>query len=181
MKTFIALLRGINVGKGNRVSMADLRTLFEAQGFSRVRTLLASGNVVFDAPKGNTETISEKIENALATTLDLKVRVLVITPDELDLIIKEMPFGSTADNPSRLLIAFFGNENDLDKLNPLTKQDWKPEMLAIGKHAAYLWCADGMAAGKLAEPAFKLIGNTGTTRNLATAIKLRDLASIPSR
>ena len=176
MKTFVALLRGVNVGKGNRIPMADLRTLIEALGFTRVRTLLASGNVVFDASKGNAETISERIENALAVSLGLKVRVLVITPDELALIIGEIPFGNIIDNPSRLLIAFVKNQADLDKLIPLASQDWTPEMVAIGRHAAYLWCADGIASGKLAEPAFKLIGATGTTRNLATAIKLLELS-----
>jgi uncharacterized protein (DUF1697 family) len=174
MKTFIALLRGINVGKGNRVSMADLRSLFASLGFGRVRTLLASGNVVFDASKGNAETISAQIEAALATTLNLKVRVLVISPGDLDLIIKEIPFGDIADNPSQLLIAFVKNNADLDKLGPLAKQDWTPEIFAVGKHAAYLWCVNGISSGTLAEAAFKLIGNSGTTRNLATAIKLRD-------
>lgn len=176
MKTFIALLRGINVGKGNRVSMADLRSLLLSLGFTRVQTLLASGNIVFDASKGNAESISVQIETALAKTLNLKVRVLVITPAELDLIIGEIPFGGIVDNPSRLLIAFVKNDADLDKLAPLAKQDWTPEIFAVGKHAAYLWCVNGIASGTLAEAAFKLIGNTGTTRNLATSIKLRDLS-----
>ncbi len=176
MQTFIALLRGINVGKGNRVSMQDLRSLLEALGFTRVRTLLASGNLVFDAAKGSAGKIATQIETALAADLNLKVRVLVLSPDELDRIIGQMPFGEIVDNPSRLLIAFVNDVADLEKMKPLSTQDWSPEIIAVGQHAAYLWCADGISAGKLAESAFKLIGPAGTTRNMATAIKLREMA-----
>ncbi len=52
MTTFVALLRGINVGKAKRIAMADLRNVFSSLGYGNVQTLLNSGNVVFDVPKG---------------------------------------------------------------------------------------------------------------------------------
>src|SRR5262245_54107358 len=58
----IALLRGINVGRAKRISMAELKALFEALGFRNVRTLLNSGNVVFDPGRNSPENIGRKVE-----------------------------------------------------------------------------------------------------------------------
>jgi len=74
---FVVLLRGVNVGKANRVPMADFRSLLEAQGFTGVRTLLNSGNAVFDAVGGTPPAHAKAVRAALEEKLDVSVPVVV--------------------------------------------------------------------------------------------------------
>src|ERR1700744_4210713 len=69
MKRYIALLRGINVGKAKRVPMADLRALMESLGYAGVRTLLNSGNAVFDAKAGTAASHAKKLRAAILDTI----------------------------------------------------------------------------------------------------------------
>lgn len=83
MPRYVALLRGINVGKNNRISMADLRNLIEGLGHADVRTHLNSGNVVFTASKQLNEVLATDIQTAITSTLDLDVPVIVRTGQEM--------------------------------------------------------------------------------------------------
>ena len=65
MTRYIALLRGVNVG-GITIRSAELRRLFEELGFDDVRTVLASGNVVFSAERADAATLKSRIEHALS-------------------------------------------------------------------------------------------------------------------
>ena len=102
----VALIRGINVGKAKRVAMADLRSLLEKLGYSEVRTLLNSGNIVFDAAREATREVAARIEQAMVAKLEVSARVTVLTGSEFKTVVKENTLGAVADNPSRLLVAF---------------------------------------------------------------------------
>ncbi|WP_119679547.1 DUF1697 domain-containing protein [Indioceanicola profundi] len=176
MPSYAALLRGVNVGKAKRIAMADLRRLVEELGYGRVRTLLNSGNVVLDADGEEPARIAARIEAALAAAAGIKARVFVFPADELAAAIAQNPFADIDVDPARLLIAFVGDAGGLERLRVLEATDWTPERIAVTGQAAYLLCPDGISAGRLAEVAFKALGDAGTTRNLATAMKLLDLA-----
>ena len=88
MPTFVALLRGINVGKAKRVSMAELRTLLSGLGYTNVATLLNSGNAVFRAPKGISAGHATEIAAAISDRLKLDVPVIVKSARELATLIK---------------------------------------------------------------------------------------------
>src|SRR5438045_8898034 len=75
--TQVALLRGINVGRGKRIAMADLRALCERLGHRDVRTLLNSGNIVFTA-RSTPETSARRLEQAIAGALDVTLRVTAL-------------------------------------------------------------------------------------------------------
>jgi uncharacterized protein (DUF1697 family) len=94
---------GINVGKAKRVAMADLRKVVAGLGFSDVRTLLNSGNVVFGAPAGKPEAIAGRIEKAVAARLGVESRVTALG-EEVATAVRENPLAGVADQPSRLLI-----------------------------------------------------------------------------
>src|SRR5215470_17770352 len=94
-----ALLRGINVGTAKRVSMADLRRLFEDLGYEDVRTLLNSGNVVFTIPKASSRDHAARVEKAIADRLGLTSRVVVLTKREIAAAVADNPFTSVAHNP----------------------------------------------------------------------------------
>jgi uncharacterized protein (DUF1697 family) len=171
----VALLRGINVGKGKRVTMIALRSLVENLGYGEVRTLLNSGNVVFSAPKAAARDAASRIENALAAVVGFSARVTVLSAAELATVIEENPLLKIADNPSRLLVALLKDPADRLKLAPLSKQDWGKDALGVGTRAAYLWCAEGIIASKLNESVNRLLGDRVTSRNWATILKLRDM------
>jgi uncharacterized protein (DUF1697 family) len=172
----IALLRGINVGRAKRVAMADLRTLIEALGYGDVRTLLNSGNVVFTTPRATPGDAAARIQKALATQLSVSARVTVLPAADLAAAVAENPLLEVADDPSRLLVAVLGNPADRSKLEPLLKQDWGTEVLAIGTRVAYLWCAEGILASRLVEAVNGVLGDAVTARNWATVLKLNALA-----
>lgn len=87
---FVALLRGINVGGNNLVKMADLKRAFEAAGFSEVATIIASGNVVFSAPRGGHEA---RIEAALAKAFGYDARVVVRSQAQMRRTVQQAPKG----------------------------------------------------------------------------------------
>ena len=171
----MALLRGINVGRAKRVAMADLRALFADLGYSQVHTLLNSGNVVFNSPNADPAETSSRVERALTARLKLSARVTVLTASELTTIIRENSLSGVADNPSRLLVMVLTDPAGRRLLEPLLKQDWSPEALALGQRAAYLWCPEGVLASRLPEAAGRLLGDAVTTRNWSTITKIHSL------
>jgi uncharacterized protein (DUF1697 family) len=96
--TFLALLRGINVGGRNKVPMAKLRESFEDLGYRNVRTFIASGNVIFESDN-ETDALTEEIQGALPEkfTLDDSFKVLVLTAGQLQQVIDQAPTGFGTD------------------------------------------------------------------------------------
>jgi uncharacterized protein (DUF1697 family) len=172
----IALLRGINVGRGKRVAMADLRALLTGLGFSGVRTLLNSGNVVYDCPSARAASAAVEIEEALVLKLGVASKVTVLDAEQLTHVVEDNCLHGVAGDPSRLLVAVLNNPADRERLLPLAHQRWEPEAFALGRWAAYLWCADGVLASRVAAVMGKLLGDAVTTRNWATIRKLHALA-----
>jgi uncharacterized protein (DUF1697 family) len=176
MKRHIALLRGINVGKAKRVAMADLRALMEDLGHARVRTLLNSGNAVFDAPAGSPATIAAALKAAILARTGVDCEVIVKTAGELSAAITEHPLRRHHDDDARLLVLFTQDAAGLAALAPLEAVDWSPEAFARSAHAAWLWCANGVNDSPLAKAAGRRLKATGTTRNWATVCKLEAMA-----
>ena len=171
----VALIRGINVGRAKRVPMADLKALIEDFGYTDVRTLLNSGNVVFTAPKDTPAEAAERIEKALLLRLDVAARVVVLTAAEWAKVVAENTLLDVADDPSKLLVAVPLHAADLPKLEPLLAQDWDDDAIALGKRAAYLWCAGGILESRLLQSVSRALKQAVTTRNWATSRKLHEL------
>jgi uncharacterized protein (DUF1697 family) len=183
------------VGRAKRVSMADLRALFEELGYGEVRTLLNSGNVVFsagaqsggaggeapavgaapDAAAAAPGAAAAGIEEALVQRLGVSARVTVLTAAELATIVAENPLLTVAGDHSRLLVAVLAHPADGLRLVPLTKQEWAPEALALGERVAYLWCPEGVIGSRLNAAVGRLLGDAVTARNWATVTKLHAL------
>ncbi len=172
----VALLRGINVGTAKRVSMAELKKLVEKLGFEDVRTLLNSGNVVFSADRAQAKEAAQGIQAALEKRLGVSARVTVLTAKELSTIVDENPLVELADDHSRLMVSIVARAADLAGLKRLAKQTWKPEALAIGSRAVYVWCPAGVLESPLCKLVAKELGDGVTSRNWATTMKLHALA-----
>jgi len=180
MHTFVALLRGINVGKAKRVSMAELRDLMTELGYSDVATLLNSGNAVFRAAKGAPVKHAAQIAHAVATSLKVEVPVIVKSARDLAAIVSENPLAEKAHDHSRLLVVFVQNKKALSGLESIGPLVVPPEQFAVGENAAYLNCVNGILESKAAEALLGRAGKTATTRNWATVLKLQALASEPT-
>jgi len=172
MVGYIALLRGINVGRAKRIAMADLRNLVAGLGHTEVRTVLNSGNVIFKADRANTNTLAKQIQEAIATQLGVSAQVLVLTDTDLAAIIRENPLKETISDPSKFLVAFVSDLGVLERVQPMTRESWAPDQLAIGSKAIYLWCASGVLESKLPQVFSRLTKDKVTTRNWATVLRL---------
>ena len=173
--TYIALLRGINVGKAKRIAMADLRALLEGLGHTDVATLLNSGNVVFRSSKKTPAKIAAEISAAIATQLGIDVPVIVKSAKDLATIIEANTLADAADDPSRLLVAFVQEADALPALSAIAPHVVPPERFLLGREAAYLHCARGILESKAGEALVGKAGKAATTRNWATVLKLQAL------
>ena len=153
--------------------MAELRRLLEALGYGEVETLLNSGNAVFDSPGRSPRTHSEAIRSALQQTLGWEVPVIVKSAADLRAIQEENSLAAEASDPTRLLVAFTANPADLRTLMGLDALTVPPERFLRGRHAAYLWCPNGILESRVAQGLLGKAGRAATTRNWATVTKIR--------
>lgn len=172
---FVALLRGVNVGKGKRVPMAELRNLLAALGYRDVQTLLNSGNAVFESSARSTAAHASRIRSAILKKLQVDVPVIVKSSSDIAAIQKENSLISGVVEPSRLLVAFTATAADLSALSALAPLSSPPEQFLLGKHAAYLWCPEGILKSRAAESLLGKAGRSATTRNWATVAKISAL------
>lgn len=151
--------------------MADLRALFEGFGFRDVRTLLNSGNVVFSVPTKERGDMRTRIEKGLASRLGLTSPVTILSAGEVTAAVRDNPLSHVATNPSHLLVLVPQASSDLKWLKPLLKKQWAPEVLALSKRVAYLWCANGVAKSPLWAAVDRALERRGTARNITTLTK----------
>ncbi|HEX5371609.1 MAG TPA: DUF1697 domain-containing protein [Aquabacterium sp.] len=176
MQTFVALLRGINVGKANRIAMADLRALLVELGYMGVATLLNSGNAVFRAENGPSGKHAKAIAEAISNRFGLSISVVVISAPDLAAIINQIPLNMRMADDSQLLVVFPESAAALQSLSSINQWIAEPEQFAMGESAAYLHCANGILASKAAKALMGKAGKAVTTRNWATVLKLQALA-----
>jgi uncharacterized protein (DUF1697 family) len=174
MPRFVALLRGVNVGGAKKVPMADWRALLAEMGATNVRTLLNSGNAVFDMTGAQLATaLAKRIATAMRERFGFDVPVIVLGASTLSSIIRACPLEfPEADHP-RVLGVFVQERDALAALRSVEPKVAPGEQFHIGPDAAYLHCAGGIlksiaATALLAAAGKQLI----TTRNWATVLKI---------
>jgi uncharacterized protein (DUF1697 family) len=170
MPTYIAMLRGINVGGHKAIKMEALRASFVALRLSNVKTYVQSGNVVFGAEIGSVPALSEKIEGRILQDFDFSVPVFLRTAKELQEIIRRNPFlTDTAIDHSKLHITFLADvapKMALEELQPLAA---KPEQFRVIGRQIYLYCPNGYGRTRLSNTAIERKLSVGaTTRNWKT-------------
>jgi uncharacterized protein (DUF1697 family) len=175
MSEYLALLRGINVGRNQRIAMADLRALLSGLGYTDVSTYLQSGNALFSVESGEAEVLAGQIEAAITAELGLHVRVLVREHADLRRIVAANPLADVATDPSKLLVTFLSQPPDRAALRAVDPATYAPEQLAVGEREVYVWYPDGVRQARLSPPFFeKLLGGNAaaTARNWNTVTKL---------
>ena len=176
---FVALLRGINVGTAKRVAMPVLRALVEELGYTDVKTLLNSGNVVFSGAAGELKKAPQRIQAALEKKLGVSARVMVLSAAELAAVMKADPFGRIAGNPSRYMVGILGEQSDREKLAEVIAKSWGGEQIALGSGAAsralFMWIPDGVIESRLNAAVGKVLKDGVTARNWSTMSKLHEM------
>lgn len=167
MTPYVALLRAVNVGGTGKLPMTELAAMCEAAGFARVRTYIASGNVVF-ASALDEAGIKAALERRLAAYAGKPVGVIVRTADELTAVLAANPFPNEA--PNRTVAIFLDAPPPADALVGVRHQ--ADERLALGRREVYVAYGAGMANSRLVIPAAR----HGTARNMNTVAKLAELA-----
>jgi len=178
MKTYIALLRGINVGGNKMIAMAELRAALAELGFADVRTLLQSGNVVFRAPAQPPEKLERRLEKEATTRFGFAPDFHVRTADEWRQVVGANPFPQeAAKDPSHLLVTFFRAPLDAAKVRALQGAISGPELVrADGRHL-YMTFPNGIGTSKAPLLVDKTLGARGTARNWNTVLKLEALSA----
>jgi uncharacterized protein (DUF1697 family) len=125
--------------------------------------------------------LSAGIAAAIAGQCGFSASVMVMTAKDLAAIIEENPLLAIAKDPARHLVAFVSDPRHLAALRPLLKETWKPDVLAVTRRAAYLWCCTGILESKLNKTFARLGGNTVTARNWATVLKLHTAAQATAK
>jgi uncharacterized protein (DUF1697 family) len=174
--TWVALLRGINVGKAKRVAMADLRALLEGLGYHDVRTVLQSGNALFTTPKGAAASFEKAIGKQIANDLGLDVKVLVRSAAQLAQVIEGNPFVAQGIAVGELHATFLSKAPAASKLAAVDPDDVAPDEFALGDRVLYTRLPNGVMASKL--PSWDTtLGLDASARSWKTVLRLGQAAN----
>lgn len=166
-------LRGINVGTGNRISMADLAAVVSSVGVADVRTLLNSGNVV-GTSRTTPDALAAQVSAALREQVGLSVDVVVRSDDEIDAVVALDPLADVADNPSRYLVTFLEDEPGPEAVARLEAADTGDDVWRLHGRELYFWLPAGVADSPVQKLLMrKVLGVTWTGRNWATVLKVQ--------
>ncbi|MEO7209443.1 MAG: DUF1697 domain-containing protein [Chitinophagaceae bacterium] len=178
MKTYISILRGINVSGQKLIKMDALREMFSGLGLHNVQTYIQSGNVLFKSKQTDEEKLARKIEKEISKKFGLEVPVMVKEINELKEIIHKNPFLKDASKDISLIHVTFlsaipAGEN-FDKIKSIQSQQ---DEFQLGGKSIYLYCPNGYGNTKLNNNFFESkLKATATTRNWRTLNELIKMA-----
>jgi uncharacterized protein (DUF1697 family) len=175
--TYIALLRGINVGGKHKLPMSDLKLLLEQNGCVDVRTYIQSGNVILSSAVKDPAVLEKQITAAISKRHGFAPRVLLLTWAELEKAAAANPFPQAAENPKSLHLVFLDAPPKNPDLKSLESLRTGNEAFALKGKVFYLYTPDGFGQSKLAERAGRLLGvESGTARNWRTVTTLLEMS-----
>jgi uncharacterized protein (DUF1697 family) len=178
METYIALLRGINIGKQRTIKMEDLKIIFQLMQFENVKTYIKSGNVVFKAHEEDTNCLCTKIESKLKEVLGYEVKVIVRTMSEVKEIITQNPFeADETSNNEKLYITLLSIKPTDEALNRLSAYKNGVDNFMIINREVYVLCTKNYSDSIFSNNFFeKKLGLSATTRNFRTFNKVVNIA-----
>ena len=173
----IALLRGINVGGCNLIAMADLRAMADGLGLGPAKTLLQSGNLLFEGGKRSTSALEKTLEAETQKRFGIAVDYMVRTAAEWDAIVAENPFPDEAEHdPSHLVALCLKGEVTPAKVKVLQAAIRGREVVRGSGRILYLTYPDGIGDSKLTNAVIeRTLGLRGTARNWNTVLKIAAL------
>ncbi|MDI1290369.1 MAG: DUF1697 domain-containing protein [bacterium] len=180
VSTYVALLRGVNVGGNNKIPMAALRSALEAAGFDRVRTYIQSGNVLVDSRKAKPETLAARVRAVIDDTFGLEIATIVVDSARLASVVAATPYGDEPD-PRRVHVFFLPAEPTdealakVAQLQEASAAKGARDSITVDGAVMYLHTPDGFGTSDLAKSLSTRgagIHRSGTARNWATVTTL---------
>ena len=171
--TFIALLRGVNVGGANRLTMAALQSAFADAGGGQVETLLQSGNVVFEAPANAGEPIAARVRASLARLHGIEAPIVLRDGEGWLKLVAGNPFVAAGANPDMLHAACLSAAPSAERIARLEPNRSPPDAFVVIGAEVYLNLPNGVARSKLSNAWLDArLGVVSTMRNWRTVMKL---------
>lgn len=179
MTTHAALLRAVNVAGRNKVGMADLRELAAGLGLANARTLLQSGNLIFESSGRTPARLERLLEDAARDHLALETEVFIRTGKELASIVAGNPFpGEAKRDPARLLVMFLGRAPGGREVAALEEAIVGDEVVRGVRRELYIVYPDGVGRSRLTGALIeRKLRARGTARNWNTVLKLAALTT----
>ena len=173
---FVALLRGVNVGGNNMISMSSLKQSFETLGFSDVATYINSGNIIFKSKETDARKLEVKIEKMLAKEYQLGSKVVLRSLSEMEKLVQSLPRNWTGEGGWRYNVIFLRHTIDSKKIlaELEVKKDIEEVVYCPG---ALLWSAQvsEMTRTNMIKLSSRKMYQDMTIRNLNTTRKLYEL------
>ena len=176
MRTYIALLRGINVGGNNILPMKSLSALLVRAGLENVRTYIQSGNAVFRSVAASIPNLVNEIQVAIRTEFGFEPRLLLLTIEEFEQAIESNPFPNAVSDPKSLHLFFLSRLPSGPAVANLQIHAAELEQIKQVDRVLYLHAPTGIGKSKLAARIEKIVGVPVTARNWRTVSKLYELA-----
>ena len=175
--TFAGFLRGINVGGHHKVPMEELRKKLSEIGCENVRTLLNSGNFVFETDQADIQNWQAKIESSLSQSFGFAIPLILRTKNEISDLIRQQPFHKIDFHKDiRLYVTFLKNEPEINLTLPYFSQDNSFQIISISDR---ILCSvldlSVTKTTKGMDELEKLFGKNITTRNWNTILKIVDV------
>ncbi|MFK7833327.1 MAG: DUF1697 domain-containing protein [Winogradskyella sp.] len=175
MQTYIALLRGINVGGHKKVPMATLREILANSGLKKVKTYIQSGNVIFQSSAHEAEVLENRIQKSILDHFQFEVPVLVKTTTEFATIFKNCPF--TENQKTESYFVLLSKVPSKDLVVEASQKVYPDDTYVILNDSMYLFCAKGYGRAKFNLNYFeKKLKVNATARNYKTMLKLLSLS-----
>ena len=173
---FVALLRGVNVGGNNMISMKSLKVSFEAMGFAHVTTYINSGNIIFTSKEDDPRQLEKKIEQMLSSDYQLVSKVVIRSLPEMEKLVKTLPSTWSGDSDWRYNVIFLRHTIDSKKILADLPANSDIEEI-VYRRGALLWSAQATQLNQtnFAKLASRKIYHDMTVRNLNTTKKLYEL------
>lgn len=175
MQTWIALLRGINVGGRNKMPMAALATTLQSAGCQSVRTYIQSGNVVFASSSKSKPTLTKKLGDAIEAQFGFRPHILLLTDTEFRATVAKNPFRDAIHEPKSLHFFFLDSKPKSPDIEGIGQMAIPSERFQLIDSVFYLHALAGIGRSKLAAGVERKLGVPATARNYSTILSLSDM------
>jgi uncharacterized protein (DUF1697 family) len=179
VSTWVALLRAVNLGSRNKVSMPALRESLAAHGFQDVRTYVQSGNVIASSEHSSPAEVADEMSALVKAELGLDGPITVRTAEQLNQVIAANPYAQAAqERPKLLHVSFLFAEPDPERVAAVHGHEVTKDVCGVVGDSLYIDYRDGVQGSKLTSAYLaRQLGVDGTARNWRTVTTLAQMAA----
>lgn len=178
METYVAILRGINVGGKRKIKMADLRKKLKNLDFKNIHTYIQSGNVIFESDHHPKKELEEQIESMINEEYEYSVPAIVKRSEELHRVLRENPFlNERKEDITKLHVTFLSEVSEQEQTEAISQFNHPTDEFILHGEFVYLFCPNGYGRTKFNNQFFeRKLDTKATTRNWKTVHKLYEMS-----